>query len=58
MAEVTICRECTFAEREDDSTPTGHCLSPEAPVSEFVYGFKHCGDINKGDCGFFVPSNP
>ena len=50
---VTICRGCTFAEREDDSTPTGHCLNPDAPVSDWVYGFKFCAAINKGQCAFF-----
>ena len=42
----------------DYPTPTGHCLNSDAPVSEYVHGFKYCGDINKGDCQFFVKSKP
>ena len=58
---VTICMECKFAERKSpgNPTPTGNCLNPDAPVSDYVHGLKYCGDINKyGDCGFFVPRNP
>ena len=55
---VTICRECSFAERMESGEPTGHCLNEKAPVSDYVYGFRRCVEINKGDCGFFVKSKP
>ena len=55
--EVTICKECKFAEREGlgDPTPSGFCLNEDAPVTEFVEGNRSCGVINKGNCGFFKP---
>ena len=57
MVRVTICKDCKFAERgapgEFELPLSGHCLNEEAPVRDFVYGFRICGDINKGGCEFF-----
>ena len=64
VREVTICRECEFAERVGvrdlyrgepvgKTDPTGHCLNPDAPVSDYVHGFKYCAFFNKGHCQFF-----
>ena len=56
--EVTVCKECKFAEREDsaaafEETLTGFCLNEKAPVTEFVMGNRSCVKINNGDCQFF-----
>lgn len=32
---------------------SGRCLSVDAPIEDYVYGFKHCTDINEGHCQFF-----
>jgi len=54
--EITICKECEFAERRggpDGPNPSGHCLNEDAPLFDYVHGFRLCKDINKGHCQFF-----
>ena len=53
--KVTLCIDCEFAEKEgpDDPSPTRHCLNTDAPISEFIHGFRNCRAINKGHCKFF-----
>ena len=57
--EVTVCKECKFAERGNSIAEkalivvTGFCLNEDAPVSEYVMGSKICKSINGGYCKFF-----
>lgn len=49
----SICVECEFyAVAYWDGTR--RCLSPDAPISNYVTGVRRCKDINwHGDCRFF-----
>ena len=53
MEQITICKECEFAERVESGDPDGLCLNTDAPVSEYVHGIKQCAFINNGHCEFF-----
>ena len=64
MKEVTICKECGFAEKKPSKTGaslerqrlSGACQSPDASIHDFVEGLKFCHILNKrGDCKFFKP---
>lgn len=51
---VTICKECQFAKKIGMAQEvTGRCLSVDAPVTDYVSGFKACRLINNGKCKFF-----
>jgi len=54
---VTICKECEFAGKVKIGTHkpelTGSCLSIDAPVTDYVSGFKACKLINDGKCKFY-----
>jgi len=49
---MAICIECVYC----NALARARCNNSELPITNFIYGVRHCDTINiKGDCKGFKP---
>ena len=54
--QMALERSSYFLSQAARSGITGHCLNPDAPIYDYVHGFRRCAVINNnGKCQFFQP---